>query len=35
MDFASSVRVAEGRPRWRGIVVESYVVPQRAHKVMG
>ena len=35
MDFASSIRAAEDRPRWKGIVVKSSVVPQRPYKVMG
>ena len=29
MDFASSTRAAEGRTRWKGVVVKSSVVPQR------
>ena len=35
MDFASSTREAEDRTRWKRIVVKSFVVPQRPHKVMG
>ena len=37
MDFASSTREAEDRItcRWKGIVVKSFVVPQRQRKVMG
>ena len=27
MDFASSTRAAEGRTRWKGIVIKSSVVP--------
>ena len=35
MDFVSSTRAAEDRTWWKGIVVKSYVVPQRSHRVMG
>ena len=35
MDFASSTRVAENRSRWKGIVVNSSVVPGRPSRVMG
>ena len=35
MDFASSTRVAENRTRWKGIVANSSVMPQRPSKVMG
>ena len=35
MDFASSIRSADDRTRWKGIVVKSSVVPQRHHKGMG
>ena len=36
MDFASSTKAAEDRTRWKRIVVQSSVVPQRPHtKVMG
>ena len=35
MDFASSTRAAENRSRWKGIVANSSVVPQRPSKVMG
>ena len=35
MDFASSTRAAEDRTRWKGIVVKSFVVPQRPYKAMG
>ena len=35
MDFASSTRAAENRSRWKGIVANSSVVPQRPPKVMG
>ena len=35
MDFASSTRAAENRSRWKGIVVNSSVVPRRPSKVMG
>ena len=35
MDFPSSVRAAEDRTRWKGIVVKSFVVPRRPHKVTG
>ena len=35
MDFASSTRTAENRTRWKGIVANSSVVPQRPSKVMG
>ena len=35
MDFASSARIAEDRTRWKRIVVESSVVPQRPLKVTG
>ena len=34
MDFASSTRVAENRSRWKGIVVNSSVLPGRPPKVM-
>ena len=35
MDFASSLRAAENRSRWKGIVANSSVVPRRPPKVMG
>ena len=35
MDFAISTRAAENRTKWKGIVVNSSVVPQRPSKVMG
>ena len=35
MDFASSAKAAEDRARWKGIVVNSSVVPRRPSKVMG
>ena len=35
IDFASSTRAAEDRPRQKGIVVKSSLVPQQPHKVMG
>ena len=35
MDFASSTRAAENRSRWKGVVANSSVVPQRPSKVMG
>ena len=35
MDFASSTRTAENRIRWKGVVVNSSVVPRRPSKVMG
>ena len=35
MDFASSTRAAENSTRWKGIVANSSVVPQRPSKVMG
>ena len=35
LDFASSTRAAENRTRWKGIVANSSVVPQRPSKVMG
>ena len=35
IDFASSTRTAEDRTRWKGVVVNSSVVPQRPCKVMG
>ena len=35
MDFASSSRTAENKTRWKGIVANSFVVPQRPSKVMG
>ena len=35
MDFASSTRAAENRTRWKGIVANSSLVPQRTSKVMG
>ena len=35
MDFASSTRAAENRPRWKEVVANSSVVPQRPPKVMG
>ena len=31
MDFTSSIRTAEDRTRWKGIVVKSFVVLQRPH----
>ena len=34
-DFASSTRAAENRTRWKGIVVNSSVVPGQPSKVMG
>ena len=34
MDVATSTREAEDRTRWEGIVVKSFVVPKRPHKVM-
>ena len=35
MDFASSIRAAENRTGWKGIVGNSPVVPRRPYKVMG
>ena len=35
MDFASSIRAAENRSRWKGIVASSSVVPRRPSKAMG
>ena len=35
MDLARSTRAAENRSRWKGIVVNSSVVPRRLSKVMG
>ena len=35
MEFASSTRAAENRTRWKGIVANSSVVPQRPSKVKG
>ena len=35
MDFVSSTRAAGNRSRWKGIVANSSVVPQRPSKVMG
>ena len=35
MDFSSSTGAAETRKRWKGIVANSSVVPQRPSKVMG
>ena len=35
MDFASSTRAAQNKTRWKGIVVNSSVVPRRPSKVMG
>ena len=35
MDFASSVRAADNRTRWKGIVANSSVVPRRPSNVMG
>ena len=35
LDFASSTRAAEDRTRWKGISVNSSVVPQRPRKAMG
>ena len=35
VDFASSTRAAENRTRWKGLVANSSVVPQRPSKVMG
>ena len=34
MDLASSIRAAENRTRWKGIVANSSVVPRRSSKVM-
>ena len=35
MNFASSARAAENRPKWKGIVANSSVVPGQPSKVMG
>ena len=35
VDFVSSTRAAENRPRWKGIVANSSVVPRRPSRVMG
>ena len=35
IDFASSTRAAENRSRWKGIVANSSMVPQRPSKVVG
>ena len=35
MDFASSTLAAENRTRWKGIVVNSSMVPRQPSKVMG
>ena len=35
MDFASSIRAAKNRTRWKGIVSNSSVVPRQPSKVMG
>ena len=35
INFASSTRAAVNRRRWKGIVVNSSVVPRRPSKVMG
>ena len=35
MDFASSTRAAGNRTRWKGIVVNSSVLPRRSSKAMG
>ena len=35
MEFASSVRAAKTRTRWKGIVAKSSVVSQRLSKVVG
>ena len=35
IDFACSTRAAENRKRWKGVVANSSVVPQRPFKVMG
>ena len=35
MDFAIATRAAENRQRWRGVVVNSSVVPRRPSKVVG
>ena len=35
MDFASSIRAAEDRTRWKVVVVKSSVVLQQPCKVMG
>ena len=35
MDFASSVKEAENRRKWKGIVANSSVVPRRSSKVKG
>ena len=34
MDFASSIRTAQNRTRWKGIVAKSSMVPQRPCKVL-
>ena len=34
MDLASSIRAAENRSKWKGIVANSSVVPRRPPKVM-
>ena len=34
MDFASSIRAAENRTRWKWIVADSSVVPRRPSKVI-
>ena len=35
MDFASSARAAENKTRWKKVVANSSVVPQRPSNVMG
>ena len=35
IDFANSTRAAEDRIWWERIVVKSFVVPERPHKVIG
>ena len=34
LEFASSIRAAENRTRWKGIVANSSVVPRRPSKVI-
>ena len=35
MGFASSIRAAEDRPRWKRVVAKSFVVPQMPCKALG
>ena len=35
MDFANSATAAEDRTRWKGITLQSSLLPKRRRKVMG